>query len=70
MGEQAMRPAVVNRKVWGGNRTPTGAQAQQRLTSVLRTCWQQRRCAVDFISQVLRAPSGHAPRLLPNPAPT
>jgi transposase len=70
MGEQAMRPAVVNRKVWGGNRTPAGAQAQERLLSVLRTCWQQHRCAVDFISQVLRAPFGHAPRLLPNPAPT
>ena len=25
--EQAIRPAVVNRKVWGGNRTPAGAQA-------------------------------------------
>jgi transposase len=70
MGEQAMRPAVVNRKVWGGNRTPAGAQAQERLLSVLRTCWQQHRCALDFISQVLRAPSGHAPRLLANPAPT
>jgi len=70
MGEQAMRPAVVNRKVWGGNRTPAGARAQERLTSVLRTCWQQGRCAVDFISQILRAPPDHTPRLLPNPAPT
>jgi hypothetical protein len=26
--EQAIRPAVVNRKVWGGNRTATGAKAQ------------------------------------------
>jgi transposase len=65
-----MRPAVVNRKVWGGNRTPAGAQAQERLISVLRTCWQQGRSAVDFISQVLRAPSAHTPHLLPNPAPT
>ena len=26
-GEQAIRPAVVNRKVWGGNRTWAGAHA-------------------------------------------
>src|SRR5262249_1312485 len=26
--EQAIRPAVVNRKVWGGNRTEAGARAQ------------------------------------------
>ena len=26
IGEQAIRPAVVNRKVWGGNRTWIGAQ--------------------------------------------
>ncbi|MGL4555771.1 MAG: IS66 family transposase, partial [Gemmataceae bacterium] len=26
--EQAIRPAVVNRKVWGGNRTEAGAKAQ------------------------------------------
>ncbi|MEX0776307.1 MAG: IS66 family transposase [Phycisphaeraceae bacterium] len=40
-GEQALRPAVVNRKVWGGNRTAAGAAAQATLMSVLRT-WQQR----------------------------
>jgi transposase len=28
-GEQAIRPAVVNRKVWGGNRTWVGAHAQE-----------------------------------------
>ena len=38
--EQAIRPAVVNRKVWGGNRTWIGARAQSVLTSVLRTCTQ------------------------------
>jgi transposase len=35
--EQAIRPAVVNRKVWGGNRTQVGAAAQGILMSVLRT---------------------------------
>ena len=53
--EQAIRPAVVNRKVWGGNRTEAGAKAQGVLTSVLRTCWQAGRSAIDFVSQTLRA---------------
>ena len=39
--EQAIRPAIVNRKVWGGNRTPTGADAQGVLMSVLRTAAQR-----------------------------
>lgn len=39
--EQALRPAVVNRKVWGGNRTPRGAQAQATLTSLLVTLSQR-----------------------------
>jgi transposase len=53
--EQAIRPAVVNRKVWGGNRTEAGARAQGVLTSVLRTCQQAGRSALDFVSQTLRA---------------
>jgi transposase len=36
-GEHAMRSAVVNRKVWGGNRTRLGAENQAILMSVLRT---------------------------------
>jgi transposase len=52
--EQAIRPAVVNRKVWGGNRTWAGAAAQGVLMSVLRTCWQVERAPLDFISQTLR----------------
>jgi transposase len=58
--EQALRPAVVNRKVWGGSRTPAGAQAQSILMSVWRTCVQQHRDALTFISRVLR---GQHPRL-------
>ncbi|MGH2621863.1 MAG: IS66 family transposase [Anaerolineales bacterium] len=58
--EQALRPAVVNRKVWGGNRTPDGAEAQSILMSVLRTCRQQQRDAFEFVSQVL---CGRRPRL-------
>lgn len=59
--EQAIRPAVVNRKVWGGSRTETGAQAQSILMSVLRTCSQQHRDALEFLSRLLR---GQRPRLL------
>lgn len=65
--EQAIRPAVVNRKVWGGNRTWKGAQAQGVLSSVLRTCWQQQFSAVDFVSQSLRSFGNRSlkqPRLL------
>ncbi len=62
--EQAIRPAVVNRKVWGGNRTEAGAQAQGVVMSVLRTCWQAGRSALDFVSESLRA-FGNA--LLPRP---
>jgi transposase len=53
--EQAIRPAVVNRKVWGGNRTWVGARAQAVLTSVLETCRRQARSALDFVSQALRS---------------
>lgn len=49
-GEQEIRPAVVNRKVWGGNRTERGAQAQSILMSVLRTCVKQGQNAVSFLS--------------------
>lgn len=38
--EQAIRPAVVNRKSCAGNRTSRGAEAQSVLMSILRT-WQQ-----------------------------
>jgi transposase len=44
--EQAIR--------WGGNRTWTGARAQAVLMSVWRTCGQQGRSAVDWLSQLLR----------------
>jgi transposase len=67
--EQAVRPAVVNRKVWGGNRTEVGAAAQGVLTSVLRTAAQHGQQTLDFLSATLRAPFGRAPRLI-HPAPT
>ena len=39
--EQAIRPAVVIRKVCGGNRTRRGADTQQVLSSVVRTARQR-----------------------------
>lgn len=62
--EQAIRPAVVNRKVWGGNRSDTGAVAQSILMSVLATAAKLGRDALDFMSRTLRAVPGHRPRLL------
>lgn len=52
--EQAMRFGVILRKVWGGNRTWPGAKAQAILMSVWRTCWQQGRTALDYLSHLLR----------------
>src|SRR5713226_217515 len=53
--EQAIRPAVVNRKVWGGNRTAAGAHAQGILMSVLETCRRQTYSTIDYVSQTLRS---------------
>lgn len=54
--EQAIYPAVVNRKVWGGNRTRRGADTQGRIMSVLRTAAQQGVDAVDWLARYARAP--------------
>ena len=63
-GEQAIRPAVVNRKVWGGNRTEFGAVAQSRIMSVMQTCKQRLADPFDFIRRQLTATS---PLALPLP---
>ncbi|CAN5505183.1 IS66 family transposase [soil metagenome] len=52
--EQAIRPAVVNRKSWGGNRTPHGAQVQQTLMSVIRTSRQQHVCPIALLEDLQR----------------
>jgi hypothetical protein len=53
--ELAIRFGVILRKVWGGSRTWAVARAQSVLMSVWRTCWQQGRSALDFLSQLLRS---------------
>lgn len=64
-GEQAIRPAVVNRKVWGGNRTTEGAKAQSVLMSVFRTCQNR---AVDAFEYIRRQLTSNLP--IPLPAST
>ena len=54
--EHALRPAVVNRKVCGGNRSARGAHTQQVLTSVLRTAQQRQLDASEVLVDLLRAP--------------
>jgi len=71
--DQASRFAIVNRKVFGGNRYESGARAMERICSVGATCVKR---AVDFftyLARVLCAPQAKrdklACRLLELPAP-
>jgi transposase len=54
--ETGIRPAVVNRKTWGGNRTWTGARTQGVITSILRTATQHGHDAVAYLADRARAP--------------
>jgi transposase len=54
LAEQAIRPAVVNRKMSGGNRSRSGARAQAVLTTVLRTARQRGLDAVKLLVDLLR----------------
>ena len=54
--EAAIRPMVVARKTWGGNRTWNGARTQQILASVLRTCRQQGKDTFQQFVTLLRSP--------------
>jgi transposase len=59
--EQAIRPAVVTRKVWGGNRIWSGADAQQTLTSVIRTAQQRRLNPHTLLASMLQSPTPIVP---------
>jgi transposase len=59
---QAIRPAVVNRKVSGGNHTWCGAYTQQVLATVLRTRGQRHHDPLRILSDLLCDP---APRVAP-----
>ena len=46
---------MVNRKVWGGNRTTAGGEAQSVLMSVNETCRRGTRSVIDHLAGTLRA---------------
>lgn len=60
-GEQAVRPAVVTRKVCGGNRTDEGRKTQQTIATVLRTSIQRGLDFCALVSEALRSP---VPRII------
>jgi transposase len=63
--ERAIRWMVIARKVWGGNRTWAGAQTQQNLVSVLRTCWQQDKDPFPRLVLLLRSPGTETLDIVP-----
>ena len=67
--EQAIRPAVVIRKVCGGNRTRKGADTQQVLASVVRTARQRNLDLPGLLTTMLRAPEPIAPDVFGLPPP-
>jgi transposase len=48
--EQALRPAIVNRKNWGGNRSWAGARTQVVTISVIRTARQQQLDPIELMA--------------------
>ena len=67
--EQAIRPAVVTRKVCGGNRTRHGADTQQVLSSVVRTARQRGLDLPPLIAEMLRAREPVVPEAFGLPPP-
>ena len=66
--EQALRPAIVNRKSWGGNRTEQGAQTQQVTISVIRTARQQNIDPLELMVSAQHARQPTASELIKLPA--
>lgn len=57
--EQALKTPIVNRKVWGGNRTEAGAEAQSVVSSVLQTCGKKAIDAFAYVSAACRGALGN-----------
>jgi transposase len=55
--EQALKMPIVNRKVWGGNRTEDGGAAEGILASVLKTLALTGRQPINWLSALFRAPA-------------
>ena len=51
--EQALRTPIVNRKVFGGNRTDAGCRAQEITSSTIQTRKQQKQSAFAFIRHAI-----------------
>jgi transposase len=66
--EQALRPAIVNRKSWGGNRTHNGARTQQVTISVIRTARQQNLDPIEVMVSAQHARRPLASELITLPA--
>jgi len=66
--EQAIRPAVINRKTCAGNRSVTGARTLAVLMSVVRTCRQKGLQVAQALTDILRnpTPQPHQPVLAPS----
>jgi transposase len=62
--EQAVRPLVVNRKVFGGNRTPAGGHAQEVLGSVFATLTKRALDTLSFVSRIICSPADQRPALI------
>jgi transposase len=56
--EQALKTPIVNRKVWGGNRTQAGGKAQSVTSSVLQTCQKKAIDVFQFIGNAFRGVIG------------
>jgi transposase len=57
--EQALKTPIVNRKVWGGNRTDAGGNAQAVVGSVLQTCKNKTIDAFTYFSNAFRGVLGN-----------
>jgi len=66
--EQALRPAIVNRRNWGGNRTAAGARTQQITLSVIRTARQQHLDPIEVMINAQRATTPAVSELITLPA--
>lgn len=57
LAEQALRPAVVNRKMSAGNNTPRGAKAQATLMTVLHSARKRSADTIALVVNALRNPA-------------
>jgi transposase len=61
MAEREIRPAVVDRKISGGNRSDDGADAHSILMSIIQTCRKQGTRIMNFGMKILAARNAGKP---------